>query len=143
MKSFNQKLKSLLNIALLSTAILSFGACSEESDPMSPELTNVTGKWDGTINHPGFDSGTISLQILQYDDNISGSFAMRLVKSNGAENYGGTITGAKINSNNYNLSLVGLNFTWICDLKLNSTTLSGGWESSSSPLSGSLSVQKN
>jgi hypothetical protein len=58
MKSFNQKLKSLLNIALLSTAILSFGACSEESDPMSPKLTNITGKWDGTIDHPGFDSGT-------------------------------------------------------------------------------------
>lgn len=44
MKSFNQKLKSLLNIALLSTAILSFSACSEESDPMSPEITNISGK---------------------------------------------------------------------------------------------------
>jgi hypothetical protein len=68
---------------------------------------------------------------------------MRLVKNNGAENYGGTITGTKISSNNYNLSLVGLNFTWICDLNLKSTTLSGDWESTSNSLSGSLSVQKN
>lgn len=143
MKSFNQKLKSLLNIALLSTAILTFGACSEESDPVSPEITNITGKWDGTIDHPGYDSGTLSLQILQNDDNISGSFTMRLVKSNGAENYGGTLSGAKTGNNNYSISLTGTNFTWISNLTLNSVTLSGNWESSSNSLSGSLLVQKN
>lgn len=143
MKSFNQKLKSLLNIALLSTAILTFGACSEESDPVSPEITNITGKWDGTIDHPGYDSGTLSLQILQNDDNISGSFTMRLVKSNGAENYGGTLSGAKTGNNKYSISLTGTNFTWISNLTLNSVTLSGNWESSSNSLSGSLLVQKN
>lgn len=143
MKSFKQKLKSLLNIALLSTAILTFGACSEENDPISPEITNISGKWDGTIDHPGYESGTISLQILQNDDNISGSFSMRLVKSNGAENYGGTLSGAKTGSNKYSITLTGTNFTWISDLTLNSVTLNGGWESSSTSLSGSLSVQKN
>lgn len=143
MKSFNQNLKNLLMIALLSTAILSFGACSEENDPMSPEITNISGKWDGTIEHPGYDSGTLSLQILQNDDNISGSFTMRLVKNNGVENYGGTLSGAKTGNNKYSISLTGTNFTWISDLALNSVTLSGGWESSSNSLSGSLSVQKD
>lgn len=143
MKSFNKKLKSLLNIALLTTAILSFSACSEENDPMSPEITNISGKWDGTIDHPGYDSGTISLQILQNDDNITGSYTMRFVKNNGAENYGGTLSGAKTGNNKYSITITGINFTWICDLTLNSVTLSGSWESSSNSLSGSLSVQKN
>ncbi|HEX9739694.1 MAG TPA: hypothetical protein VGA29_02875 [Ignavibacteriaceae bacterium] len=143
MKTFNQKLQNLLKMGLLVTVILSFIACTEESDPMSPGLTNITGEWEGTLNHPGYDSGTLSLQLLQSNDNLSGSFTMRLVKNNNVQNYGGTITGAKISSNNYNLSLINSNFTWICDLNLNSTTLSGDWESSTSTISGSLSVQKN
>ena len=143
MKTFNQKLQNLVKMGLLATIVLSFVACSEESDPLSPELSNVSGKWDGTISHPAYDSGALTLQLLQSNDNLSGSFTMRLVKNNNVQNYGGTITGAKISSNNYNLSLVGSNFTWICDLNLNSTTLSGDWESSTSSLSGSLSVQKN
>ena len=143
MKTFNQKLQNLLKMGLLVTVILSFIACTEESDPMSPGLTNITGEWEGTLNHPGYDSGTLSLQLLQSNDNLSGSFTMRLVKNNNVQNYGGTITGAKISSNNYNLSLINSNFTWICDLNLNLTTLSGDWESSTSSISGSLSVQKN
>jgi hypothetical protein len=143
MKSFNQKLRAFLNIALLSTAILSFGACSEESDPMSPEITNISGKWDGTIDHPGYDSGTLSLQILQNDDNIGGCFTMRLVKNNGVENYGGALSGAKTGNNKYSITLTGTNFTWISDLALNSVTLSGGWESASNGPSGTLSVQKD
>jgi hypothetical protein len=143
MKTFNQKLQNLLKMGLLATIILNFVACSEENDPMSPGLTNITGEWEGTLNHPGYDSGTLSLQLLQSNDNLSGSFTMRLVKNNNVQNYGGTITGAKISSNNYNLSLINSNFTWICDLNLNSTTLSGDWESSTSSISGSLSVQKN
>jgi hypothetical protein len=143
MKTFNQKLQNLLKMGLLATIILNFVACSEENDPMSPELSNITGEWEGTLNHPGYDSGTLSLQLLQSNDNLSGSFTMRLVKNNNVQNYGGTITGAKISSNNYNLSLINSNFTWICDLNLNSTTLSGDWESSTSSISGSLSVQKN
>jgi len=143
MKTFNQKLQNLLKMGLLVTVILSFIACTEESDPMSPGLTNITGEWEGTLNHPGYDSGTLSLQLLQSNDNLSGNFTMRLVKNNNVQNYGGTITGAKISSNNYNLSLINSNFTWICDLNLNSTTLSGDWESSTSTISGSLSVQKN
>lgn len=143
MNSFNQKLRNFLNIALLSTVILSFAACSEESDPMSPEITNISGKWDGTIDHPGYDSGTLSLQILQNDDNISGSFTMRFVKNNGVENYGGTLSGAKTGNSNYSITITGTNFTWISDLTLNSVTLSGGWESSANSLSGSLSVQKD
>jgi hypothetical protein len=130
-------------IALISTAILSFGACSEENDPMSPEITNISGKWEGTIDHPGYDSGTLSLQLQQSEDNISGSFTMRLVKNNGVENYGGTLSGEKTGSNNYSVTLIGTNFTWISDLTLNSVTLSGNWESSNTSLSGSLSVQKN
>ncbi|MBS4035314.1 MAG: hypothetical protein KGZ85_12665 [Ignavibacterium sp.] len=143
MKPLKQKLQSLLNIAFLSTAILTFGACSEENDPISPEIANISGKWDGTIDHPGYDSGTISFQILQNDDNINGSFSMRLVKSNGAENYGGTLSGAKTGNNKYSVTLTGTNFTWISDLTLNSVTLSGGWESSRNSLSGSISVKKD
>jgi hypothetical protein len=68
---------------------------------------------------------------------------MRLVKSNGAENYGGTLSGAKTGSSKYSVTLTGTNFTWISDLTLNSVTLSGGWESSSNSLSGTLSVKKD
>ncbi|MBT8379928.1 MAG: hypothetical protein KJN64_11945 [Ignavibacteria bacterium] len=117
-------------------------ACSD--DPVSPEVQNISGKWDGIINHPGYDSGTISLNILENSNNLSGTFTMRLVKNNGVQNYSGTIAGAKTNDKTYSLSLIGSNFTWISSLDLNSSTLSGDWESTSrGNISGTLSVQKN
>jgi hypothetical protein len=137
-------LKNLIKLAfaMILAAIL-FTACSEEDNPMSTELTNITGKWDGSLNHPGYDSGTLSLQILQNNDNITGDFTMRLVKNNGVQNYSGSLSGAKTGNNNYSITLTGTNFTWISDLTIQSVTLSGGWESSGNSLSGSLSVQKN
>ena len=142
MKKLNQFAKSLLTIPVLLLLAINFSACSED-DPVSPQLENISGKWDGTINHPGYDSGTITINILQSDNNLSGSFTMRLVKNNAVSNYSGTIEGAKTSNRNFSLSLIGSNFTWISDLNLNSTTLSGDWESATSSLSGSLSVQKN
>ena len=143
MKTFNQKLQNLLKLGLFTTIILSFVACSEENDPMSPELTNITGKWEGTLNHPGYDSGTLTLQIIQSNDNISGDYTMRLVKNNNVQNYSGTLSGAKTGNNNYSITMTVTTTTWICSLTLNSVTLSGRWESSSTSLSGTLSVQKN
>ena len=143
MKTINQKLQNLLKLGFVILGLWSFAACSDESDPMQPEITKISGKWDGAINHPGYDSGTISFTILQSDNDVSGTFTMRLVKGNSIQNYGGNIDGAEINNQNYNLWLIGSNFTWICDLNLNSNTLSGDWESSSNSLSGSLSLQKN
>jgi len=143
MKTFNQKLQNLLKMGLLSTVILSFFACSEENDLMSPELTNITGKWEGTLSHPGYDFGMLTLQILQADESISGSFTLILKKDNRVSNYGGSISGAKTGLNNYSISLINTNFTWISSLSQSSSTLSGIWESMSNSLSGSLSIQKN
>ena len=127
--------------ALIFTAML-FTACSE--NPASPELENISGIWDGALNHPGYDSGTISLNILENSNNLSGTFTMRLVKNNSVQNYSGSIAGAKTNDKSYSLSLIGSNFTWISVLNLNSSTLSGDWESTSrGNISGTLSVQKN
>ena len=123
-------------------AVMLFTACSE--DPASPELENISGIWDGSLNHPGYDSGTISLKILENSNNLSGTFTMRLVKNNSVQNYSGSIAGAKTNDKSYSLSLIGSNFTWISALDLNSSTLSGDWESTSrGNISGTLSVKKN
>jgi hypothetical protein len=127
--------------ALIFAAML-FTACSE--DPASPDLENISGIWDGSLNHPGYDSGTISLNILENSNNLSGTFTMRLVKNNSVQNYSGTIAGAKTNDKAYSLSLIGSNFVWVCALDQNSFTLSGNWESTThGGLSGTLSVQKN
>ena len=144
MNTFNKIAKRLLIISILLVAVLSFSACSE--DPVSPQLENISGKWDGQFNHPGYDGGSITLNVLENNSNLSGSFVMRLVKSNRVSNFGGSITGAKVTNNEYNLNLNGTNFTFICDLNLNSKELmlSGNWESEQqNGISGTISVQKD
>ena len=143
MKTFNQKLQNLMKLGLLTTVILSFIACSEESDPVTAGSNNISGKWIGTIDHPAYYSGNLDLQVLQTGEAISGTFVMILHKGYSGETYNGTISGAKTSNNNYTIYLTGTNFTWISSLTLNSVTLSGSWQSSSNSLSGSLSVKKN
>ncbi len=127
-------------------AVILFAACSE--DPVSPQLENISGKWEGQFEHPAYDGGSIKLNILDNDGNLSGSFTMRLVRTgtrNFVQNYGGSIAGSKVSDNNYVINLEGPNFTWICNLDLNSKslTLSGDWESSqSSGINGTVSVDK-
>ena len=143
MKTFNQKLQNLLKVGLIVTTILSFAACSEESDPIQPEIINLSGKWSGSLDHPGYDFGSLTLQILQSDNSISGSFTLILKKDNRVSNYGGSLSGAKTSANDYTISLINSNFTWICSLSQNSNSLDGIWESTFNSLSGSVSVQKN
>jgi hypothetical protein len=142
MNTLNQFAKKLLVIPVLIILAINFSACSE--DPVTPELENVSGKWEGSFEHPGYDGGAITINILDNDGNLSGSFTMRLVKGNQVQNYGGTIAGAKVKDKNYSLNLDGPNFMWICDLNLNSknVTLSGDWKSSQSSLSGAMSTTK-
>lgn len=145
MNRLNQFAKRLLLIPVIIILAINFSACSE--DPVTPELENISGKWEGPIHHPGYDGGYIKLNVLDNDGNLSGSFTMQLVKTgnyNQVTNYGGSITGAKASDNNYILNLDGSNFTWICNLNLNSNdvTLSGSWESSQTSLSGILSTTK-
>lgn len=146
MNTLNQFAKKLLVIPVLVILALNFSACSE--DPVTPELENISGKWEGPFEHPGYDGGSVKLNILDNDGNLSGSFTMRLVKvyenRNFVQTYGGTITGAKVSNNNYVLNLEGPNFTWVCDLDLNSknVTLSGDWESSQTSISGTMSATK-
>ena len=146
MNTFNRFAGKMLVIPVLLMLALNFSACSE--DPVTPELENISGKWEGPFQHPAYDGGSVTLNILDNDGNLSGSFTMRLVKvyenRNFVQTYGGTITGAKVSNNNYVLNLEGPNFTWVCDLDLNSknVTLSGDWESTQSSLSGTVSTTK-
>ena len=146
MNTLNRFAGKMLVIPVLLMLALNFSACSE--DPVTPELENISGKWEGPFQHPAYDGGSVTLNILDNDGNLSGSFTMRLVKvyenRNFVQTYGGTITGAKVSNNNYVLNLEGPNFTWVCDLDLNSknVTLSGDWESTQSSLSGTVSTTK-
>jgi len=146
MNTLNQFAKRLLVIPVILLLAINFSACSE--DPVTPELENVSGKWEGPFEHPGYDGGSVKLNILDNDGNLSGSFTMRLVRVEGSRNfvqsYGGSITGAKVSDKNYVLNLEGSSFTWICNLNLNSkdVTLSGSWESSQTSISGTLSTIK-
>lgn len=147
MNTLNQFGKRLLVIPVIFLLAMNFSTCSE--DPVTPEIENISGKWEGPFEHPGYDGGSVKLNILDNDGNLSGSFTMRLVRVNGTRNYvqtyGGSITGAKVSHNKYSLNLEGSNFTWICDLGLNTKniTLSGERESSSSSIGGTLSTNKN
>lgn len=144
--------KQSLNVVLIATVLiimsLSLAACSKDSNPSAPVITNISGKWDGQISHPDYTGGSLNMTILQNDNNISGSFTMRLVRKldngrNFVQSYGGTVAGTKISDQKYTLTLTGPNFTWICSMQLSSITLSGSWESSISSLSGTISVEKN
>ena len=146
MNTLNQFGKRLLVIPAILLLAIIFSACSE--DPVTPELENISGKWEGPFEHPGYDGGSVKLNIQENEGNLSGSFTMQLVKGGTrthVQNYGGSITGAKVSHNKYTLNLEGPNFMWICDLDLNAknVTLSGDWESSSSSLGGTLSTNKD
>lgn len=143
MKNVKQSLNAILLVTVLIIMSLSLAACSKDSNPAAPEITNISGKWEGQISHPAYDGGSISMTVLQNDNNISGSFRMTLVRGNMVQQYGGTVAGAKISDQNYTLTLTGSNFTWICNMNLSSNTLSGSWESSRSSISGTISVEKN
>jgi hypothetical protein len=146
MNTLNQIAKKLIVASILIMLVINFSACSE--DPVTPELENISGKWEGPFEHPGYDGGSVTLNIIDNDGNLSGSFTMRLVRVNGTRNfvqtYGGTITGSKVSNNNYLVNLEGPDFMWVCDLDLNSknVTLNGDWESSQSSLSGTMSTTK-
>jgi len=146
MNTLNQFGKRLLVIPVILLLALNFSACSD--DPVTPELENISGKWEGPFEHPGYDGGSVKLNILDNDGNLSGSFTMQLVRSGTrtyVQNYGGSITGAKVSHSKYTLNLEGPNFTWICNLDLNTknVSLSGDWESSSSSIGGTLSTNKD
>ena len=144
MKNAKRSLNTILMVTVLIMISLSLAACSKDSNPAGPpEITNISGKWEGQISHPAYDGGSISMTILQNDNNVSGSFRMRLVRGNMVQQYGGTVAGAKISDQNYTLTLTGTDFTWICNMNLSSNTLSGDWESSRSSISGTISVEKN
>ena len=140
-------MKNLIKLFLAVVfATLLFTACS--NDPVSPQLENISGKWEGPFEHPAYDGGSIKLNILDNDGNLSGTFTMQLVRTgthNLVQNYGGSIAGSKVSDNNYVINLEGPNFTWICNLDLNSksVTLSGDWESSqTSGIHGTMSAEK-
>ena len=139
-------MRNLIKIlfAVIFTSVL-FVGCTKDNNPVSPQLENISGKWEGPITHPAYDGGTVRLSILDDNGSISGTFTMRLSKNNFVQNYSGSVSGAKVISNNYSLQLEGSNFTWICDLNLNSKslTLSGDWESNqNSGIQGTVSVDK-
>jgi len=146
MNILNHFAKKLLVIPVILLLAMNFSACSE--DPVTPQLENVSGQWEGPFHHPAYDGGSVKLNILDNDGNLSGSFTMRLVRVEGSRNYvqsyGGSITGAKVSNKNYVLNLEGSSFTWICNLDLNSKdlTLSGSWESSQTSISGTMSTTK-
>ncbi len=139
-------MRNLIKIlfAVIFTSVL-FVGCTKDNNPVSPQLESISGKWEGPITHPAYDGGTVKLSILDDNGSISGTFTMRLSKNNFVQNYSGSVSGAKVSSNNYSLQLEGSNFTWICDLNLNSKslTLSGDWESNqNSGIQGTVSVDK-
>ena len=145
MNTLNQFVKKFLLILVIIMLAVNFSACSE--GPVTPELENVSGKWEGPFQHPAYDGGSIKLNILDNDGSLSGSFTMRLVRAgtrNYVQNYGGSIAGAKVSDKKYSVNLEGPDFTWICNLNPNSknVTLSGNWESSQGSLSGTLSTTK-
>jgi hypothetical protein len=148
MKNVKKSLNTILMIAVLIMMSFSFAACSKDSNPAAPEITNISGQWSGEITHPAYSGGSVNLTILETNNAVSGTFTMRLTRKldngrNFVQSYGGTVTGAKTSDQNYTLTLTGSNFVWLCNLGLNSITLSGGWQSSTTTISGSMSVDKN
>ncbi len=142
MKIIKQNAKKILLIQFLLMLIISLSACSK--DPVSPQPSNISGSWEGSITHPAYTGGSLTLNILQTDNSISGTFRMRLVKGNFVQQYSGTIDGAKTNENNFNIWLKGTNFTWMSELNLNSNTLKGNWSSTTvNGIKGTISVQSN
>ena len=146
MNTLNQFARRLLVIPFIMLLAINFSACSE--DPVTPELENISGKWEGPFEHPAYDGGSIKLNILDNDGNLSGSFTMRLVRVEGSRNYvqtyGGSIMGTKVSGKKYVVNLEGPDFTWVCNLDLNSQklTLNGNWESTQSSISGTMSTTK-
>jgi hypothetical protein len=95
----------IIPIGLLALATcLFFMSCSDDG-PSSPDISDYSGTWNGSIAHPAYDGGSLEVSILE-EDEISGTYKMRLTEyneSNGrsfVQNIGGGITEGLRNSRN-------------------------------------------
>jgi hypothetical protein len=90
-----------LNIFLMSIFLMN---CSDDG-PSSPNISDYSGTWTGSIMHPAYDGGSLEVDMLE-EDEISGTYKMRLteyIESNGrtfVQNIGGGIEEGQRNSRN-------------------------------------------
>ena len=100
MNRFN--MRNILSHLFISFSVMVLISCSDDG-PTSPSISDYSGDWSGSIEHPAYDGGSLQVEFVE-KESIGGNYSMRLVdyiESNGrsrVENYGGEVTSGNRNS---------------------------------------------
>jgi hypothetical protein len=129
------------NISMVMLAVAMTAACSDLSGP--DEQPNASGTWQGTLTHPSFDGGALTLTLIDGNGQISGSYKLVLSRRVGSRGYveqsGGQVTGSSSDGRIW-LSLKRSNGDeWLLEGALGRSSARGEW-SSSSRINGTFDV---
>ena len=141
-------MKNYRKIALvvLSVFLVGMWGCAENG--VGPENVDFTGQWSGALNHPGYDSGTLTLNLVQSGETLQGTYQLSLRKrlTNGrvqVSNFGGDATGGRRSDNaGMNLALTVSGSDWICQTSLENDNSQNGTFNTPNGISGGVSLSR-
>lgn len=129
-------------VVLLAVAVAA--GCADATGPESD--ADVTGAWSGAFSHPSYDSGSLSMSLLDVNGEVSGTYRLRLVRSlaNG-RNYvqasGGQVTGSSANGR-LNLRLSRTDEDWLLEGRLSGANRANGEWSTLRGVRGSFDIER-
>jgi hypothetical protein len=119
------------------------GACSDTSGP--DEQPDANGTWAGTLTHPAYDGGSLTLTLIDANGAVSGNYKLILSKRVGSrvgvEQSGGRITGSVANRKLTLMMERSDGDSWLLEGSLDNSTANGEW-SNSRRVRGSFAVNR-
>jgi hypothetical protein len=88
----------ILVLGTLLAAGVTSGACSDATGP--EPVRDASGAWSGPFNHPAYDGGSLSMNLIDVRGTISGTYTLRLSRGSRdsgrvfVETSSGKVTGA-------------------------------------------------
>ncbi len=117
------------NLWMLVLAVAVTGACKDMSGPETEP--DVSGTWQGTLSHPAYDGGALTLTLIDANGQVSGNYRLILSKRVGSrasvEQSGGELTGSAANGRvHLRLKRTGGD-EWLLDGEVNGGRVQGEW----------------
>jgi len=127
---------------LMLVAAAAAGACT---NPTGPDVADANGRWEGTLTHPAYDGGALSLSLVDANGAVSGSYRLILSRRvNGralVEQSGGNVTGSSTGGR-LTLSLArSRGDAWLLEGRLDGSHANGEW-STSTRITGTFDVSR-
>lgn len=128
---------------LVVMALVSASACA---DATGPAAADANGRWEGTLSHPSWDGGSLSLSLIDANGVVSGSYQLRLSRRAGSraqvEQSSGQIHGSSANGRLTLIMERSRGEQWLLEGRLDGSSASGDWSANTTRVGGSFSVSR-